>query len=1202
MSARSHMHLDAVGRLPSILGWGRSSLSAVGKMEPPWPEGALHPTNARTLVRRIDMVALDPPPARRPILLFAFANDARAGRYLPSLGEEIGALRRALSKAADGGLCELIVRESTTREELLEILSDARYRRRIALVHFAGHATADYLLLEGAGAPVAARAGGLVELLSALDSLEVVFLNGCSTLPHARRLTGAGVPAVISTERSVADERARRFATDFYRELGEGSTIEEAFDRAHASARCFRPGDELGPRRDLAAPSDDAPTDTAWRLTVAGSSQDARQWSLPSAANNPLFGIPAPVQSGFPQEPFRGLCRFTAKDAGIFFGRGELIRRLYEDVCSSDLPHALVVYGPSGAGKSSLLEAGLLPRLHTRFDVHLLRLERGGDPEQALLEALHAKGGMSVTEAWLAREHDIGRPVVICVDQVESVLIGSQGATTLSRFIWALAPLLGGETRPRGKLILGLRKEWFPELREALRGHALRWQDHYIKPLDRQGIEEALLGPTRTGTLRARYGIEVEPGLARRIADDLLEDPHSAIAPTLQILLTRMWDEITSAPTEADGRARHRFSSALYDRLRREGLALGDFVDRQLATLGAEHPEALATGLIHDVLSHHTTSRGTSATHPLAATVARYPDRGEILSTLISRCEALYLLQRVTDGAEQTVSTRLAHDTLAPIIKDRYEKSQAPGQVAARVLEARIRTADDRYRPPPLDAFDLELVEAGRAGMRAWTEPEHRLVDKSRGRHARAAFIRGLWTTLVLGLVVSVFKLVIDGEGSSRALHSGYQTAKFETKTPVKSSSATETSPDEPALSQSTDAEEPPEEEEDVLDEDGAAPEEPRVLPTAPRQSAPRATPARCTAGTWSTGLSTAIGSVAVSPDGKHVALGMKEARHVFVFESSVEPPPPRDLALASEASRLAWSPDGRRLAVGESAHGTEGPVELFALDTTGSFGPPIACEGHHMLVDVVVFSRDGKHLLTGDRGGLFVLRDGSSCMWLAELSIEGRAYDATELRDGRWVLVGASGQKFIWPAGGEPSPIALEPTGRAAVHSAALSPAGNSFLTTGNGIYLWDPESGRPLTRDGHDEVVQWAAWLGPRPFIIAKTRTKVLRWHWTNGALGPPRELDELEDAIIDITASGDDVFIGDQLGRVHRWRFRGDDLSPHDELQVLDEPVESLATHPEGAFIVAGGTNGRARVVALDQRKRPCPASLEKIPPRP
>ena len=156
------------------------------------------------------------------------------------------------------------------------------------------------------------------------------------------------------------------------------------------------------------------------------------------------------------------------------------------------------------------------------------------------------------------------------------------------------------------------------QLRRRDSKHALRWQDHYIKPLDRRGIEEVILGPTHNGTLRARYGIEVEPGLARRIADDLLEDPHSAIAPTLQILLTRMWDEVTAAPIETDGLARHRFSSALYDRLRREGLALGDFVDRQLATLGAEYPEALAAGLIHDLLFHHTTSRGTSATHPLA--------------------------------------------------------------------------------------------------------------------------------------------------------------------------------------------------------------------------------------------------------------------------------------------------------------------------------------------------------------------------------------------------------------------------------------------------------------------------------------------------------------------------------------------------------------------------------------------------------
>jgi len=1141
------------------------------------------------------MAAYDSPQARRPILLFAFANDGRAGRYLPSLGVEIAALRQALTKAEDQGLCELVVRESTTREELLEILSDARYRRRIALVHFAGHATADHLLLEGEGAPVAARARGLVQLLSALESLEVVFLNGCSTLSHARRLTGAGVAAVISTGKPVADKEARLFATGFYRELGEGSTVEEAFDHALAAARCFSTVDEPGPRRDLVAQSNDAPPEPAWQFTVAESGQDARQWSLPSAANNPLFGIPDPVQSGFPQEPFRGLCRFTARDAGIFFGRGDFIRRLYEDVCNPELPHALVVYGPSGVGKSSLLEAGLLPRLRSRFDVHLLRLERGGDPEHALLDALRAKGSINVAEAWFAREDDVGRPVVICVDQLESLIIGAPGDAELSRFVWTLAPLLGGENRPRGKLILGLRKEWFPELREALRSHALRWQDHYVKPLDRPGIEEVILGPTRNGTLRARYGIEVEPGLARRIADDLLEDPQSAIAPTLQILLTRMWDEVTSEPAETNGRIRHRFSSDLYDRLRRQGLALGDFVDRQLATLGAEHPEAFASGLIHDLLFHHSTSRGTSATHPMGTTVARYPERKKLISELIARCEALYLLQRMTDGAEQRTSMRLAHDTLAPIVRGRYEESQAPGQVAARVLDARIRTADDRRRRPPLDGFDLELVELGRAGMRAWTEREHRLVKKSRGRHAWAAWIRGVRTVFVVGLVVFVFKLVLEGsfegEGASRALHSGYQPAKFETKSLAKSRLALESSRDEPVLSQSTEAE---------IDEEGSTSREPAREPTSPPQPAPVATSARCRAGVWSTELSSAIGSVAISPDGKHVALGMRAARRVFVFTSTVEPSSPQDLVLASYASRLAWSPDGRRLAVGEASRGGQGHVELFIRDVEGSFDSPIPCPGHRDRVDVVVFSRDGKRLITGDHGGRIVLRDGSSCERLEGVSLGGRAYDASALPKGRWVLAGANGQALIWPAGKAASPIGLLPRGSAAVHSADVSPLGNYFLTTGNGVYIWDSANGKKIGQDGYQEVVRWATWLGTRPLIVGKTRTKVLRWQWIDGKLNSPRELDELEDAIIDVSVNGDDVFIGDQLGRVHWWRLRGDDLKPHDELQVLDGPIESLATHPEGAFIVAGGADGLARIVILDDRKRPCPASLAEISP--
>jgi hypothetical protein len=107
----------------------------------------------------------------------------------------------------------------------------------------------------------------------------------------------------------------------------------------------------------------------------------------------------------------------------------------------------------------------------------------------------------------------------------------------------------GSDRRPAGKLVLGFRKEWLAELESQLIAYELPRTKIFLEPLDRRGIIEVVQGPARSKRLRERYGLTVEDGLAEIIADDLLEDRGSAIAPTLQILLTKMWSKATEKTT-----------------------------------------------------------------------------------------------------------------------------------------------------------------------------------------------------------------------------------------------------------------------------------------------------------------------------------------------------------------------------------------------------------------------------------------------------------------------------------------------------------------------------------------------------------------------------------------------------------------------------------------------------------------------------
>src|SRR5687767_2436316 len=108
-----------------------------------------------------------PNESQKLVIFLAFANgrDDSVG-YLRNLPEEARRLREILEHAQENGLCELVLRQNTTLEEILDVFQDSEYRNHIALFHFGGHANGYQLLLEtAAGRSAAADAGGLAAFL-----------------------------------------------------------------------------------------------------------------------------------------------------------------------------------------------------------------------------------------------------------------------------------------------------------------------------------------------------------------------------------------------------------------------------------------------------------------------------------------------------------------------------------------------------------------------------------------------------------------------------------------------------------------------------------------------------------------------------------------------------------------------------------------------------------------------------------------------------------------------------------------------------------------------------------------------------------------------------------------------------------------------------------------------------------------------------
>ncbi len=768
------------------------------------------------------------------VVFFAFANEREQGAdYLRNLPEELRRLRGAMEGAVEAGLCELVERANTTVDDIFDVLQDPENRDRVAIFHYGGHAGSKELILETpGGAARVAHAGGLAAFLGEQRGLELVFLNGCSSRGQVRGLLDAGVPVVIATSQAIDDWVARQFSFRFYKSLASGAPIRTAFREAEAAVRTTT-GETASSTYRSSVPELLGEDRWPWEIHVAAGAEDhADKWSLPQAANDPLYGLPVPPVRDLPASPYKHLHWFTRDDAEIFFGRGREIRDLYEAITRPHGAPIVLFFGATGVGKSSVLDAGLRPRLEGSHEVLYLRRDRSqglaetlagigdlgtGDPGLMKTDSLCRLVGelmdtgplpvhpadadpppYPLSAAWREHEAATGRPLVVILDQVEEVYTrpNLERPREMEELAAALRRLfVTRDKRPRGKLILGFRKEWLAEILRILDAEKLPRTRMEIRNLESEGIMEAVAGPASSERLRRCYGLQVEPELPAVIADDLAPDRTAAIAPALQILLSKMWRLANRESPDAP-----RFTVGLYRRLKRRGILLDNFLEEQLSDLGEWRQELVTSGLALDLLAHHTTSLGTAETHRADRVVARYGGRPEI-AELLQQCKDRYLLtgtarvqegELVGDSAEpdDKGTTRLTHDTLAPVVRRRFEGSNLPGQRALRILEQRAFGWAGEHEGTPLDEADLAQVEAGKAGMRRWTPAEERLVAASRRRRqARRKRQRNrqrvAWmvagTMVVLAVVAAGAAYLADRQRAraEREAQTARQTAEF---------------------------------------------------------------------------------------------------------------------------------------------------------------------------------------------------------------------------------------------------------------------------------------------------------------------------------------------------------------------------------------------------------------------------------------
>ncbi|HXJ64242.1 MAG TPA: BTAD domain-containing putative transcriptional regulator [Actinomycetota bacterium] len=265
------------------------------------------------------------------------------------------------------------------------------------------------------------------------------------------------------------------------------------------------------------------------------------------------------------RNPYKGLRAFLEADAGDFFGRDVVTRRLVERMAEPGAgARFLCVVGPSGSGKSSVVKAGLVPALrrgaiagselwyivemmpgpHPLRELDTALLAVATSPQPSLMEELE-RDELGLLRAVDRVLPDPSAELVIVLDQLEEVFTLVEDQVERARFLEAIAAAATHRMN-RVRIVSTLRADFFDQpLSVRGFGDLLAARTEAITPMSPEELERAIAGPAE------RVGLGIEPGLVAAMVADVVDRPGAL--PLLQYALTELVerDEVSSLSLES---------------------------------------------------------------------------------------------------------------------------------------------------------------------------------------------------------------------------------------------------------------------------------------------------------------------------------------------------------------------------------------------------------------------------------------------------------------------------------------------------------------------------------------------------------------------------------------------------------------------------------------------------------------------------
>jgi WD40 repeat protein/serine/threonine protein kinase len=793
--------------------------------------------------------------------------------------------------------------------------------------------------------------------------------------------------------------------------------------------------------------------------------KDAAERPTAAAVATELAAVAEQLQTGrghapaAEASPFRGLLPLEQHHAHLFFGRDDELADFVERVRHEPV---LTVVGPSGVGKSSLVRAGLVPRLleeepwlvvAMRPGAHpletlaerVVRLEDarpslppsapGGEPtppddtarraeRRGLLERLRAapeRLGLELRSA--AELHEA--PLLLIVDQLEEIFTMVQNEAERLAFATALASAADDPDEPV-RVVVTVREDFvgriamLPPMRRMVERLAV------LAPPGAEAMREMLTRPLEA----IGYGYD-DPGLVEAMTREVARRPGGL--PLLAFAAQQLW-----LHRDKQGR---RLRRSDYEALGGVAGALAHHADAVLDAMSEAEQSTARTLLLRLVTP-------TRARRTLGRERA-LEDLGPLGKTVLGRLvdARLVALRRARTGATTASGMddallELPHEALlvawgrlARWIDEMHENVALRTQVeqAAELWSTRGRRGDELWQGEALAETKRllagPLTREARAFLEAGREHERR-----RRRRRRAAAASAIGLSLAVAVASALVAAVLaDKEQRAR---SERDRAERQHAAALRESARAAFAQGRPLEARA------------------------KLRAALEREDAPigralwwqlAADPLQ-----WSRGLGAAVYDVAVSPDGRTIAVACQD-QAVHLFDVSTADGR-RLRGHGDQVLSVAFSSDGRALASGDWA----GKVRLWDV-TSGAAERVLDAHGGPVLS--VAFHPSGGRLATGgmdDRGRVWDLATGEP---LHELGSHGGLVHAVAFAPGGATLATAGQDRAVrlWDAGTGALRGRLE--GHASdVRGLAFSPDGALLASSDRdgAVRLWRVATGR--------------------------------------------------------------------------------------------------------------------------------------------